>query len=502
MAPFTLPSSTPTADADADPSVHASMSRAIAASLGPRRFEMWFERTARFAFDDGNDTLRVAVPNRFIADRITRHYADAVETAAREALGLDAADPLRLAVHLEPDAFGQAPGPVPAPACPPDDAPASRATPPARSAHRRITADPALAGRLRHRLDDFVVGPSNELAYNAAHQLATADDGAKPPLLFLHGACGLGKTHLLQGICRRFTELRPDAAVLYTTGEQFTNRYITAVRTRQLDAFRRAMRSLDLLAVDDVHFFRNKTGTQQEFLHSFDHIELGGSRVVLASDAHPKQIGQFSEALVSRLVQGLVVQVTPPDEATRRRIIAALAQRRGLLLDAAGADAVAAAAGRSVREIEGCLAKLHALASLNQPGGGHRLVGRAALDQLRHAQAAATPRQPLGFDALCDAACRALHVTRHQISGSSRRRNVVIARGVLVHATRQLTGMSYPEIASALGKSSHSTAITADQRMQRQLDADEPMLLPGRAATVTPRQLLDEVKADALATVA
>ncbi len=107
-------------------------------------------------------------------------------------------------------------------------------------------------------------------------------------------------------------------ACLYTTGEQFTNEYITAVRTNKLERFRKWIRSLDLLAVDDIHFIANKQATQQEFLHSFDQIELGGRQLVLASDSHPKLIKQFSDALVSRCVRGLVVPIKPPDTKRAR----------------------------------------------------------------------------------------------------------------------------------------------------------------------------------------
>ncbi|NJL30883.1 MAG: ATP-binding protein, partial [Phycisphaerales bacterium] len=210
--------------------------------------------------------------------------------------------------------------------------------------------------------------------------------------LFIHGGVGLGKTHLLQGICRRMLARQPHARIHYTTGEQFTNEFLTAVRSGKIDAFRQRIRKLDLLAVDDVHFIANKTATQQEFLHCFNAIDLAGARIVLASDQHPKLIQQFSQALVNRCVRGMVATVTTPDTSTRVKIVQTLAHRRGINLLESVVAVVAAKCPGSVRELEGTLTRLHALATLspttrgeddNTAGlVGHTLVNRAFAAEL------------------------------------------------------------------------------------------------------------------------
>ena len=380
--------------------------------------------------------------------------------------------------------------------------------------------DPALAAPLRHRLEDFVVGRCNELAYAAALALtpaaegrpgegdaddpraATLDGDAGPvertPAggggLFLHGGCGVGKTHLLQGVCRRKLEQSPEARVLYTTAESFTNAYITAVRNNRLDTFRRQLRRLDLLAIDDVEFFANKDKTQQEFLHCFDHIELAGARVVMASDSHPKLIKRFSEALVSRCVQGLVVQVHAPDVATRRTLVQRLAGRRGLVIQPGLEERVVAHAGASVRELEGVVAQLHALASLDQPQGPTRRIHRALVDKLAASQRELGSTRPVRFEEIQATVCQQFQVDPRQVLGSSRHRMVVLARAILIHLARQTTTLSFPEIAAAMGKSSHSTVVTASQRMAGQLEANDPLLLPGRAEPTTPVQLVEDVR--------
>ncbi|MFN5496398.1 MAG: DnaA ATPase domain-containing protein, partial [bacterium] len=117
-------------------------------------------------------------------------------------------------------------------------------------------------------------------------------------ILFIHGECGVGKTHLIQGICRRRLERAPRQVIRYVTAEQFTNEYIASVRAGTLDEFRKRLRRVDLLAIDDIHFFANKTATQAEFLHTIDAIGLGGARIAIVTDAHPRALRSFSEALV------------------------------------------------------------------------------------------------------------------------------------------------------------------------------------------------------------
>jgi chromosomal replication initiator protein len=473
-----------------------SFTRTLAQRIGERPFAMWFERSVRFSYEANDRTLRVAVPNRFVADWIQRKFDEEIQGVAADVLD----EQIAVDVEIDPARFARQDEVSSAdPAAPPRHC-APRVVPPTRPAPAEAARS---RGTLRHSLDDFIVGPSNELAHAAAERLAEAlATGTHLPMgdgpLFLHGGCGLGKTHLLQGLCRRVLEQAETTGqsirVHYTTGEQFTNDYITAVRSNKLEAFRRRMRSLDLLAVDDVHFIANKTATQQEFLHSFDQIELGGARVVLASDSHPKLIKQFSEALVSRCVRGLVVQINPPDGATRRRLVLALAERRGLMLQPSAAEAIAASANGSVREIEGLLTKLHALATLT--GEQHRgAIGHALVDRLLAGEGASVGRRtPLRFEHVAAAVQEELGVTTAQLASRSRHKHVVLARALIVHLARQLTSMSFPEIAAAMGKPNHSTVITAAQRLAKQLEGRETVVLPGSATQLPLADLVERLR--------
>ncbi|NUQ66739.1 MAG: ATP-binding protein [Phycisphaerales bacterium] len=324
----------------------------------------------------------------------------------------------------------------------------------------------------KRRLETFVVGDSNRLAHAAAMRLAEGDAGITS--LFIHGGCGLGKTHLLLGIAAHVRLRRPDAHVRYTTAEAFTNEYVEAVKAGKVPAFRRACRRLDLLCIDDVHFLGGKDGTQTELLHTFDAIGLEGSRVVLASDEHPRDIRSMSQHLVSRFVSGAVVKIDPPDADLRRRLVEHLGAARGLALDAACVGIVADHAGRpearggSAREIDGLLVQVEAMRRLDTespqitPGLVKRALGvsEAALS---------TPRRPIPPAAIIDEACSALGVDKAELMGRGRHRRIVLARAMIVHLCRRLTTRSYPEIARAMGRPNHSTVITAQQRLDRQM---------------------------------
>lgn len=474
----------------------------MAQAVGRQKFDRWFG-SARMRLDNG--ALDIAVPNRFVADWIDNHFHDQMLEVAQDTLGEGAA----VRVHIEPAAKGGRNGSAQAPQGGTNGsavgrrssgADASSAAPvsgdrAASAVNGRQGPSQSRLAELRYDLDDFIVGPSNELAYTASRQLIDEAPAHMNPL-FIHGGCGLGKTHLLQGLCRRYAEENPGARWRYTSAEQFTNEFVHAIRSNKLNAFRQKLRRLDLLAVDDVHFLSSKSATQTEFLHTFDAIDLHGAKVVLASDAHPKLIREFADALVSRFMSGMVVQVEPPDRMTRVRLIGALARRRGLVLVDGVVDALAAQTSGSIREIEGLLTKLAALATLqgNQRSAaatiGHALVHRL----FGEGGAERTSRKPIRLEHIVRTICRELNVEQAQVSGRNRHRRVVLARSIIIYLAREMTTLSYPELARALGRSNHSTIVTAAQRIEHQIRQRQPNPILESTGSATIDQLVDRLR--------
>lgn len=474
----------------------------LSTRVGAEGFGRYFKHQTLVRYAAGR--LEVVVPTGFVADLIGRRFGTSLVEAAREELG-QADAPVEVSFRVDGSAFGSA-GSTGA-----SGAHAAQPPPPPPSPAVRPAAGSALSGR--YRLEDFVVGEANRLAFNAAERLAEPDCPRSLSPLFIYGECGLGKTHLLQGASARFRERRPGARVLYLTAEAFTNDYIAAVRSGRIDGFRKTYRGVDLLCLDDVQFFSSKQQTQTELLHTFDAIDLSGARVMLASDEHPRQVRKFSTALVSRFMSGMVVRLDPPESALRERIVARLAERRGLRLDKQACALVAAhcggapGLGGSVREIEGAITRIDALrymqGSTDGPSEGAGLIMiRKALGLSDGAPVAGRPRRPVRVEQILLEVCRTLHVEHSELLGRGRHKRVVLARTLAAHLCRALTTLSFPEIARAMGRPNHSTVVTACKRMQEQIKADAALDLGQDCVPelggLTARTLADQIREDIL----
>jgi chromosomal replication initiator protein len=275
-------------------------------------------------------------------------YGTSIRRAAGDAFGNG--KPVEVAFRVDRAAFSARPE-TPAPAPEPQQARVQIAA----------RAQASAAANARCNFENYLVGKSNRLAHAAAVRVADADGYVAP--LFLHGSCGMGKTHLLQATVQRYVANHPGSSVRYTTAEAFTNEFVAAIKANRVEAFRRSYRKVDLLAIDDVHFFSSKEATQAELLHTLDAVGLEGARIILASDEHPKEIRKLSDRLSSRFMAGIVVRIEAPDRELRERLVKHLAHRRGMILEDAAigilVDRTERAIGSlggfggSVREIEG-----------------------------------------------------------------------------------------------------------------------------------------------------
>jgi chromosomal replication initiator protein len=470
----------------------ARLADAIAQRVGQQRFHVWFNSSTRL--DLRQDGLEIAVPNDFISEWIGRNFTRPIQEATTEVLGC--ALPLRFSVVPELFELGavaaRAPGqtsprtgrPVPADALSSPTNPGasvgeasthtSRAIPILGESGRGPAPLASVAGfssksRLRHDISSFIVGSGNQLAYNTALYVAEFP-GAQYNPLFIHGNCGLGKTHLLQGLCQKFILNHPTKRWMYLTGEEFTNEFLTALRTNKLDVFRRRVRDLDLLVIDDVHFLAGKKATQEEFLHTFNAIEALGRQVVMASDNHPKLIEAFGESLVNRFVSGMVVRIDPPNYATRCQILSALALRMDVRLS----EEVIAWVGRhvtqNVRELEGAITRIAAQVRLTQRDADVSTAQQALGDLDRQLVAPVAPENVL------QSVCEYFGLEHKDLMSGRRQRTISLARSVAMFLVRKTAKLSFPEIGVRMGKRNHSTVISACRRIERAVVKNEPLV--------------------------
>ena len=420
-------------------------------SIGPQKFNAWFKHGTSVSIDDGQ--VKVAVPNPFTANWIEQHYQSDLAASA----SLCAKKPMQVVVSIDPSLSGQ---------CSKRkldiQADIVSRTTQGRARHRAPIKSPTL----RHTLDEFVVGECNELAYQAAKSAVSGAGHFSQ--IFVHGPCGVGKTHLLQGICNTLSRRDgKDGQPLrwrYVTGEQFTNEFIVAVRNRKGNEFRNRYRGLDLLAIDDVHFLAAKRATQSEFLHTFNAIEAAGKQIILASDTHPRLVGELNEQLVSRFISGLVVKIEAPDKQTRMAILKRKAKQLKLKLNTDVLEYIALHIRASVRELEGTLVKLSALAALENGKITLEITRDALADHLAQTDSAVT----LGDIEAVVAAF--FGITPADIHSSRRTHTVSVARMIAMSLGRRHTRMSFPEIGRFMGKN-HSSVVLAVQRLDKVLAA-------------------------------
>ena len=453
----------------------------VADLIGPSRFRTWFGDSTAFELD--GKQLDVTVSNAFVGNWISSNYMSHLIEAARRVVGVEP----DVTVRVNAGKNGNGDGAPSATACPAPPPPAPL-LPHRGGNHPGSGRPPVQRPALRGELESFVVGPSNELAHSVARAVVRAPGDAFKHLV-IHGGCGLGKTHLLQGICNGVNRARPDLEWRYVSGEEFTNEFIYAVKAGRIDLFRARFRNVDLLVIDDIHFLANKKATQEEFLHTFNAIDASGKTVVLSSDRHPRSIATLSEPLINRLIAAMVVEITPPGFATRREILRRRAAAMLVELPDELLDFLAQRITRNVRELEGALYKLAAFASLTKEPLSLELARRTVEDY--------TPElQPPGPADIERHVAAHFGVTVEALHSDSRDRTVTAARAVTMYLLRRHTRMSFPEIGRALGNKQHSTVLMAVRRVQNLLDEDGRMTWKTSSGTreAQAQELLDTLE--------
>lgn len=453
--------------------------------LGNRRADIWFDSASTVRVESGK--LAVEVESSFAADWIRKNFGSDLRAVSQEALGRDDFD-LRVVVASSPHRL---------------EAPAAASDTCVPASVRHLGAPPlarAHTTQAWRRLEDFVVGPTNQMAFDAASTFATSNIIGN--CLVIHGRCGVGKSHLLQALCRRRRESRTQQRVRYVTAEQFTNEYIQSVRHGTIDAFRVRVRRVDVLAIDDVHFLAGKTATQTEFVHTLDAVQLAGSQVVLASDEHPHLVRRLSQSIISRMLAGMVVRIDAPDLALRRALVKSAALRKSIVLSNEAVDSIACHCVSGAREIEGAISTLEALrltqnadsnANPNSSQHASNEISCGVIDSLFRREEVNRGTNPVRISEIIDQVCSLTGVDAEQLEGASRHRRVTLARALIAWLARHHTVMSFPEIARALKRNSHSSihasAIRVDALIQ-----DKAMVDAGAAGECMIVELLERLR--------
>ncbi len=318
----------------------------------------------------------------------------------------------------------------------------------------------------KYTFDTFVVGQSNRFAHAAS--VAVADDpGEAYNPLFIYGGVGLGKTHLMNAIANAIKEKNPDSKIILTTSENFTTEVIEAIARKKTMELRNRMRTVDVLMIDDIQFLSNKQATQEEFFHTFNALFEKKKQIVISSDRPPNEIAALEERIKSRFMSGLIADVGKPDFETRVAILLHKAETENLDIDLESIAYIAERIDTNIRELEGSLNRVSAIARLENTSISIDLVKRSLLNLVK-----VRDEKRITTDRIIDEVTKYFRITRADILSDRRSRDVAIPRQLAIHLTREMTGASTTKIGADFGRD-HATIMHACKKMTEMIEKDE-----------------------------
>ena len=313
--------------------------------------------------------------------------------------------------------------------------------------------------------ENFVTGKSNNLAYKACHELSKRQSKNRHNPLFIYGPSGLGKTHLMHSVAHRY--LKNNRSFYYFTSEKFINQLVYSLRNNKIEDFKKKIKKVDLLIVDDIHVLAGKTKSSNEFLTLFADFTSGDKQLILASDRHPSQMTEFDERFRSRFSWGLTVAIDPPEIDTRVQILQKKAAWYGMTLPKDCALFIAQNVVSNVRRLEGALNQVFANANLTGAPITLEMVQYALKDIV------AMRVQAVNMDNIRKIVAEYYDVTLKDLMGRKRTRSIARPRQIAMALSRELTGDSYPNIGQSFGGRDHTTVMHACDKVA-QLRTSDP----------------------------
>jgi chromosomal replication initiator protein len=322
----------------------------------------------------------------------------------------------------------------------------------------------------RYTFETFVVGANNEFAAAAAKAVAESPAKIYNPL-FIHGAVGLGKTHLMHAIGHQIAKNKKGGKppkVVYVTSEQFTNEFITAIQHGEIIKFRKRFRQADLLLIDDIQFFAGKERSQEEFFHTFNALFDGNKQIILTSDYPPSNIKNLEQRLVSRFEWGLAAELAPPDIETRLAILKAKAAKMNVRLGDGVLTFIAERVKANIRRLEGALNRVAAWAALND-----KKLTQVQVEELLKDFIQQEARNVLTIEAIQKKVAETFDIRMTDMTSKKRPNNIAIPRMIAMALCRKLTLKSLQEIGEAFGGRDHGTVLHACKRVEADIAKNE-----------------------------
>ncbi len=419
----------------------------IELSLSRANFTTWFKNTFISSFE--NSRVIICVPNTFTKAWLEKKYHKEIANAFKS-VGSGEIKEILYKVEAKKESS-------------PDDFIKKIKT------DSIVESKPKLVNRFglngRYIFDSFIVGKNNELAH-AACQAVAANPGHAYNPLFIYGGVGLGKTHLLQAIGHELS--KKSDKILYVSCEKFTNDYVQAVRNGQAKDFKDRYRNVDLLLIDDIHFMGGKDGTQEEFFHTFNELHQTNKQIVISSDRPPKAIPALEKRLLSRFEWGMIADVSSPDLETRIAILETKCREKNYKLDKEILAYIANNITNNIRELEGALNRLIAYYEFNNSLPSIDSTKSILAGIISNFQSKSTTAKTI-----IEAAAKFFDINIKDLTGQSRKKELVVPRQIAMYLMRKEINASYPSIGQELGGRDHTTAMHAYNKIERECQEDE-----------------------------
>lgn len=425
--------------------------------IGGLSFKTWFEPVVPIDFN--NDTLTVKIPNDFSWEYIEVHYNTLLKKALLHSIGEKAKlvyiiDDKKSEDTVEPE----------------NNVVTLRNVRSTLSQTKSIEVDQSnFETHLNEKFafDNFIKGEGNQLARAAAYAVANSPGGTSFNPLFIYGGVGLGKTHLIQAIGNSVLKNNKVKRVLYTTAEKFTMEYVDSIRKNSVNDFSSFYRTVDVLIIDDIQFFAGKESTTDTFFHIFNSLHQLGKQIILSSDKPPKSLSGLDERLISRFHWGLSVDIQPPDLETRIAILMKKCETFGLDINTEIIEYISSNITNNIRELEGCLVKILALASLE----GKEITLELAKEVVK---SIATDRKfSITIEQIQKTVSQYFEIPEDMLRSKTKKQEFVQARQISMYFCKKFTNASLKTIGLHFGGRDHSTVIHSIQSVEEMLNEEK-----------------------------
>ena len=407
-------------------------------------YNTWFSPTYPKALEDG--LITIVVPNQFYRKCLIENYRELIETTLKAITE----KPILVDFCIESEVI-------------------------AHQTQNKTDREPVSKTQVttslnpNYRFSSFVVGTSNQFAHAAAVAVATNPAVAYNPL-FLYGAVGLGKTHMLHAIGNKICDIWPGSLVRYISAESFTVDLIESIKKDKMPFFRKRYRPLDVLLVDDIQFIAGKERTQEEFFYTFNALYESNKQLVISSDRYPKDIQNMEERLRSRFESGLVADICPPDLETKVAILYKKAELHGKQIPQDVAIFIAGNIKSNVRELEGLLLRVIAYSSFTQRKLDLELTEEVLKDF------SLDKKKPFTIVNIMKCVAQYYGLKISEIKSKRRTREISIPRQIAMYLCREHTKSSLPEIGRQFGGKDHTTVIFSHKKISNNIKDNKELL--------------------------